>query len=211
MACSLGDDGAAIQLTEYQDDVLRELINIGIGNAAGVLNQMVQSHVTLQAPEIRLIARSELADQPSSCGWGRGVAIRIPFGGSFEGVTALIFSQESAATLVNLLVGESPLDMDMHSLRVGTLQEVGNIVLNGVMGSIANMLGEHLDYMPPDYQEDEVSRVLPEDQDGSGVIIFIRATFRIQEHLIEGDVLIFFNTSTLRELVRKIDTKLGAG
>lgn len=201
----------ALALTEYQDDVLRELINIGVGNAAGVLNQMVQAHVTLQVPEIRLIRHADLAEQPSSCGWGRGVAIRIAFGGSFEGVTALIFSQESAATLVNLLVGESPLDMDMHSLRIGTLQEVGNIVLNGVMGSIANMLGEHLDYMPPDYQEDEISHVLPEDLDGGGIIIFIRANFLIEEHLIEGDVLIFFNTSTLRELIHKIDTKLGAG
>jgi len=209
MPATLASSG--IVLTEYQDDVLRELINIGIGNAAGVLNQMVQSHVTLQVPEIRLISPAELTNQPSSCGWGRGVAIRIAFGGSFEGVTALIFSQQSASTLVSLLVGQADLGLDMDSLRIGTLQEVGNIVLNGVMGSIANMLGEHIDYMPPDYHEDDIARVLPDDIEQEGVIIFIRANFLIQEHLIEGDVLIFFNTSTLRELIRQIDAKLGAG
>lgn len=32
-----------LEISEYQYDVLRELINIGIGNAAGVLNQMVNS------------------------------------------------------------------------------------------------------------------------------------------------------------------------
>jgi len=200
-----------IALSEYQDDILRELINIGIGNAAGVLNQMVQSHVTLQVPEIRLISPAEFINQPNGGDWGRGVAIRIAFGGAFEGVTALIFSQQSASTLVSLLVGQVDLGLDMDSLRIGTLQEVGNIVLNGVMGSIANMLGEHIDYMPPDYYEDDVAHVLPDDieQEG-GIIIFIRANFLIQEHLIEGDVLIFFNTSTLRELIRHIDAKLGA-
>lgn len=205
-----------IALTEYQADVLRELINIGIGNAAGVLNQMVQAHVTLQVPEIQLITPAELAARPVGFGWSRSVAIRVAFGGAFEGITALIFPQQSASALVSLLVGQTDLDLDMDSLRIGTLQEVGNIVLNGVMGSISNMLGEHLDYMPPDYYEDEVARVLPMDSGQGhdaeqGVIIFIRANFLIQEHLIEGDVLIFFNASTLREILRHIDAKLGAG
>lgn len=194
-------------VTEMQHDVLRELINIGIGNAAGVLNQMVGSHVTLRVPQVEILSPAKLLQQPSSCGWGKGVVIHIVFGGSFEGVTALVFSPQSAANLVSLLVGQEDFGLDMDSLRIGTLQEVGNIVLNGVMGSIANMLAEHIDYMPPDYFEDNVANILPKD--AGSVIIFIRANFLIQEHLVEGEVLIFFNTTTLRELLKKIDVRLG--
>lgn len=200
---------AQFQLTEYQHDVLRELINIGIGQAAGVLNQMVDSHVTLQVPEVRVLSLAELQGQPSACGWGRGVAIHISFGGAFEGVAALVFSLQSATNLVSLLVGQEDFGLDMDSLRIGTLQEVGNIVLNGVMGSIANMLAEHLDYMPPDYFEDEIVKVLPTNGLEHSAIIFIRANFLIKEHLVDGDVLIFFNATTLEALLKQIDAKLG--
>lgn len=198
-----------LEISEYQYDVLRELINIGIGNAAGVLNQMVNSHVTLTVPETMLLSPAELLCQPSTCNWGRGVAIHIEFGGAFQGVASLVFSLPSASNLVSLLVGEEDFGLDMDSLRVGTLQEVGNIVLNGVMGTIANMLAEHIDYMPPDYFEDEIARVLPTAGQSDGIIVFIRVNFLIEAHLVEGEVFIFFNTATLEELFRKIDAKLG--
>ncbi len=200
--------GSSFQISDLQHDVLRELINIGIGNAAGVLNQMVNSHVTLRVPEVMVLRPAELLRQPSTCGWGRGVVINMVFGGSFEGVTALVFSRESASNLVSLLVGHEDFGLDMDSLRIGTLQEVGNILLNGVMGSIANMLSEHIDYMPPDYFEDEIANILPKDEGEDSVIIFIRANFIIQEHLVEGEVFIFFNTTTLREVLKKIDAQL---
>lgn len=200
---------AVIEISEYQYDVLRELINIGIGSAAGVLNQMVNSHVTLSVPEIMILSPAELLNQPSTCNWGRGVAIHIEFGGAFQGVASLIFSLPSASNLVSLLVGEDDFGLDMDSLRVGTLQEVGNIVLNGVMGTIANMLTEHIDYMPPDYFEDEIAHVLPTNGQSDRVIVFVRVNFLIEAHLVEGEVLIFFNTATLEELLKKIDAKLG--
>jgi len=105
-------------VTEMQHDVLRELINIGIGNAAGVLNQMVGSHVTLRVPQVEILSPAKLLQQPSSCGWGKGVVIHIVFGGSFEGVTALVFSPQSAANLVSLLVGQEDFGLDMDSLRI---------------------------------------------------------------------------------------------
>jgi len=199
-------NGAAFSISEIQHDVLRELINIGIGNAAGVLNQMVGAHVTLRVPQVEILSPTELLQQTSSCGWGRSVVIHIAFGGSFEGLAALVFSPQSATTLFSLLVGQEDFGLDMDSLRVGTLQEVGNIVLNGVMGAIGNMLSEHIEYMPPDYSEDDVASILPRDV--GSVIIFVRANFLIQEHLVEGEVLIFFNTTTLLELLKKIDARL---
>jgi chemotaxis protein CheC len=202
-------NSSSIDISEYQYDVLRELINIGVGNAAGVLNQMVNSHVTLQVPEILVLSPADLASQPSTCDWGKGVAINIAFGGAFEGVTALVFSPQSASNLVSLLVGQEDFCLDMDSLRIGTLQEVGNIVLNGVMGSIANMLSEHIDYMPPDYFEDDIIKVLPTGDGEDRIIIFIRANFLITEHLVEGEVFIFFNSTTLQALLEKIDAKLG--
>ncbi len=47
---------APMELTAAQLDALKELINIGIGRAAGMLNDMVNSHVSLQVPQVRILS-----------------------------------------------------------------------------------------------------------------------------------------------------------
>ncbi len=51
-----------------------------------------------------------------------------------------------------MLAGDGE-QLDMDALRAGTFCEVGNIVLNGVMGSISNMLNFDFDYSVPEYLE----------------------------------------------------------
>jgi hypothetical protein len=63
--------------------------------------------------------------------------------------------------------------------------------------------------MPPDYFEDDIIKVLPTGDREDRIIIFIRANFLITEHLVEGEVFIFFNSTTLQALLEKIDAKLG--
>ncbi|MFP5259477.1 MAG: chemotaxis protein CheC, partial [Acidobacteriota bacterium] len=66
-----------MSLSSLQLDILQELINIGVGRAAGMLNQMVNTHIQLQVPVLRVLTPKQLADQyaaransvfpPSSC------------------------------------------------------------------------------------------------------------------------------------------------
>uniref|UniRef100_A0ACD5GZE0 Uncharacterized protein n=1 Tax=Desertifilum tharense IPPAS B-1220 TaxID=1781255 RepID=A0ACD5GZE0_9CYAN len=51
----------------------------------------------------------------------------------------MIFPTESASTLVSLLTGEKPGTPDLEAVKIGTLLEVGNIVLNGVVGTVSNL------------------------------------------------------------------------
>lgn len=188
-------------LSPLQLDILQELINIGVGRAAGMLNQMVNTHIQLQVPVLKVLTQAQLAalyaERPNSV----FSAVQLSFTGEFAGISALIFPPESASKLVSVVLGKDALPAD-DAMRCGTLQEVGNIVLNGVMGSIANILKEPLHYSPPDFIEADITSIVG---GGDGMILVARTQFSMKDHLIEGEVLIIFSLSSFDSLLTAID------
>lgn len=189
-----------------QLDILQELINIGVGRAAGMLNQMVSTHIQLQVPVLRVLTAEQLTDMYANRDDSLFSAVQMHFSGGFSGMSALVFPPESASTLVAVILDKEAMAGD-ETLRCGTLQEVGNIVLNGVMGSIANMLKEPLRYTPPDFVEADLPSILGEDL---GMILVARTQFSMKDHLIEGEVLILFSLSSFDSLLAAIDGLAGA-
>ena len=191
--------------TPLQLDILQELINIGVGRAAGMLNQMVNTHIQLQVPVLRVLTAEQLTDMYANRKDSLFSAVQMHFSGGFSGMSALVFPPESASKLVAVILDKEAMTGD-EALRCGTLQEVGNIVLNGVMGSIANMLKEPLRYTSPDFVEADLPGILGED---SGMILVARTQFSMKDHLIEGEVLILFSLSSFDSLLAAIDGLVG--
>jgi len=189
-------------LTPLQLDILQELINIGVGRAAGMLNQMVKTHIQLQVPVLRVLTPVQLTELYATRSNSVFSAVQLKFSGEFAGVSALIFPPESASKLVSVVLGMEAIPEDAH-MRSGTLQEVGNIVLNGVMGSIANILKEPLRFSPPDYIEADIADIVGR---GNGMILVARTQFSMKDHLIEGEVIIIFSLSSFDSLLTAIDT-----
>lgn len=191
-----------MMLTAMQLDILQELINIGVGRAAGMLNQMVRAHIQLQVPVLKVVTPDEVTNLYALRSSSVFSAVQLSFTGEFAGVSALIFPPESASKLVSVVLGQEDglaADADMRS---GTLQEIGNIVLNGVMGSIANILNEPLRYSPPDYIEAGITNIIGRR---SGMVLVARTQFSMKDHCIEGEVLIIFSLSSFDSLLTAID------
>lgn len=192
-------------ISSAQLDVLQELVNIGVGRAAGVLNQMTRAHVLLDAPDACVMTPTQVPNHTLLGANDRIASVRLPFEGSFSGTAALVFPPDSAMNLVAIIAGSDPLTMDMDSLRIGALQEVGNIVLNGVMGSISNAIADHLDYLPPDYFEDTLQNLFQEYEDAKSLTIYIRIRFAVEGHLIQGDIIILFQVGTFDRLLAGLE------
>lgn len=196
-----------MSLTSMQLDILQELINIGVGRAAGMLNQMVSTHIQMQVPVLRVLTPLQLEELYSGRPDSVFSAVQLSFTGEFAGISALIFPPESASKLVSVMLGREGVPEGDDQLRSGTLQEVGNIVLNGVMGSIANILKEPLRYSAPDFVEDNITNIMGVVP---GMILMARTQFSMRDHLIEGEVLILFSLSSFDSLLTAIDA-LSAG
>lgn len=195
--------------TPTQMDALREMVNIGVGQAASVLNAMVHSHIVLRLPIVEIFSPQEVEDKINNLSKGIFSAVRIGFKGPFAGSASLIFPAESAAKLVVLLTEEDMQSLDMDEIKIGTLTEVGNIVLNGVMGAIGNELQQHIYYSVPLYHEDALGvLVLDKTRNQDSSIIWIQTQFTIQEYLIDGDIVILFAVGSLAMLLESIDQAL---
>nr|WP_265265841.1 chemotaxis protein CheC [Spirulina subsalsa] len=190
------------KLTEMQQDALQELVNIGVGQAAGTLNEMVQSHIALQIPHVRLLSVLEAEKQLQKQLDGEPMsAVQLGFNGSFSGVAQLVFPTASALALVAILTGE-PLDgPDLDSLKISTLNEVGNIVINGVMGAIANTLEQYLEYDIPVYLEDTISHLLYNQVSADDAILLAETRFEIQQLQVTGNIILVFRVGSLDALL----------
>lgn len=200
-----------MNLTDTQIDTLQELVNVGVGRAAGMLNQMVNSHIELQVPFTKVISllavKEELERQLNG---DRLSAVQLEFIGSFSGIAQLVFPTDSAAALVSTLTGERIGTFDLDSVKIGTLSEVGNIVINGVMGSISNVLEEHLDYSLPVYVEDTVENLLTADGFESDVAVLLsRARFNIEHLQVTGDIILIFKVGSFDVLLGSLNLDSG--
>ena len=197
-----------MKLTEEEVDILTELINIGVGKAAGVLNQMTQLHINLHIPSVQLLTVDEMVALQKDDDSNMLSAVYLGFEGKFSGTAGIVFPTQSASSLVSTLIGEDA-DNDLDELKVGTLTEVGNIVVNGVMGSMSNVLEEHLDYTIPTYLENTMSSLIRSNvADEQATIMMAQTRFTIEEKNIEGEIMLIFGVGSFDALIHSMHQKL---
>lgn len=203
----------ARQLTEAQIDGIQEAINIGVGRAASALNDLVDRPVALVAPSVELLGFEELARVLDPLGPAAVSSVQMGFHGSLEGCAFLIFPQASASRLVAGLTGDDGDGEDIDSLRSGTLTEVGNVLVNSVLGTLANLLDRPLRYSSPVYEEGSaLALVTTQVHAREPLLLLVRTGFSIRGMEIEGSLLLLFELSSFDALLAGIETRFrGAG
>lgn len=199
-----------IAISNEQLEAVKELCNIGVGKGAAVLNTMLSCHIRLNVPNIDIISSRDFRDELRSFVKESTIsAVSLAFQGRISGSAQLIFPTETASALVAVLVGEGD-GLDMDALRAGTFCEVGNIVLNGIMGSISNILDLTFDYSVPEYietnSEDFIQK--PSVSQESHVLL-ARTRFTIDELDVEGDIALFMQIGAINILIETIEKKFG--
>ncbi|GAB7080620.1 chemotaxis protein CheC [Megalodesulfovibrio paquesii] len=202
--------GSSCHASEMQLDLLRELINVGIGRAAAAINQLTNSHVILSIPRVQVLRVAEVLAEAEGMVEGHVSVVELGFDGLFTGSAVLIFAPNEATRLVEILLGDTPSPEEIHLMHAGTLQEVGNLVLNAVMGSIANILGDSFTYLPPDHFETPFADLLLHDATEASVILIARTSFILENHVVEGTVLVIFKQGSFTALLEAVDATLRA-
>lgn len=188
-----------------QFDALKEIVNIGVGRAAASLNEMLDAHIDLQVPSICFFNLDDAGKVPDYLKVDRLSCVQMGFHGSFTGSAALVFPPESAAKLVTALTGEQPGAPGMNAVMAGTLNEVGNILLNGVMGTMGNILSRPFDYSFPSYLEGSLNELLSKPNLGvEGMALMVQTNFQVKKMEIEGNVFLLFELDAFESLIQTL-------
>ena len=126
-------------MPEYDDDAIdamRELLNVGVDQAAAVLSELIGRRIELTIPSVRICRGDDCRERLyGELQHQTQTVISQEFDGTLGGCASLCFAADSSLALARLLsgeIGESSAGLDAE--LSGILLEVGNIVLNGVMG-----------------------------------------------------------------------------
>ncbi len=199
-----------MNLRDEQLDLLAEWINIGMGQAASILHDMLQSPIRLRVPNVAIASPGDAVGHLSAMSADELSAVYMKFDGSFKGTVALMFPSNSAAALMNLLYKDGALTPDMDGMKSAALTEVGNILLNSVMGSIVNLMRTHIDFSLPFYAEDRPESIIQAmaSEGHDPHLILARTNFAVERNDVQGCIVVVFEITFLSKLGEALDRML---
>ncbi|QQY78939.1 chemotaxis protein CheC [Keratinibaculum paraultunense] len=194
-------------------DVLREIFNIGVGKAASMLSEIVDKRIMLDIPNIIILGseeKEEITKHFSSLPQGALMISSIKFGDRLTGEANLLFPANKMRTFVNLCMDQPEYiegdnlvftDMDLDVIR-----EIGNIMLNSIIGEIGNILDVSLKYTLPKvkiFDKDNLKNDIKSKEEFCILLLYV--TFVIADVKIEGAIIIDLTLDSLKELQKMIN------
>lgn len=120
-------------------DILREIGNIGAGNATTALSQMINKKIDMGVPQVNVLEFKELAEVLGGAE-NPIVGILIGVEGQINGMMMFVLEQKSAHNLVNMLM-ERDIDRfeDFTEMDLSALNEIGNIIAGAYLSSLSTL------------------------------------------------------------------------
>ncbi|MFC5472038.1 chemotaxis protein CheC [Cohnella suwonensis] len=141
-------------------DVLREVGNIGAGNAATALSTLLNKPVDMAVPTVSLLPFEAIADR---VGGSEAVVIAIflRVEGDAPGNMFFIINREPARRILQGLLGFAAAENDMYSeLELSALNEIGNILAGSYLSSLADFTGLNMSPTVPSLAVDMAGAIL---------------------------------------------------
>jgi chemotaxis protein CheC len=190
----------ATDLTEIEQDALAEIANTGVSRAANSLRQMVGEQVFLSVPSVKIVTRqtaSKLVERDNS---KRLVAVQQSFEGPFAGKALLIFPEAQSLELVRSIVGDEHSLEDVIDLEQEALAETGNIILNGCLATIANMLHRTMRMSLPSIVRGDGATLFESGLSGEQYVLFLYIDFGIKKRDVRGFIALLMDLPSITAL-----------
>lgn len=152
------------KLDDMQYDVLREIGNIGAGNATTALSQMLNQKMDMSVPKVALVPFNEISDVMGAEDQ-TVVGIMLGFEGDVEGMMMFLFDTRSAHHLVNTLMMRDKEDgveegADFTDMDMSALNEIGNIVSGSYLTAISKLTNLKMISTVPEMTIDMIGALL---------------------------------------------------
>lgn len=191
-----------IELDELERDALTELVNIGVSRAAASLRKMVHKQVLLSVPSVEVVTRKSAAALIGQRESENLIAVQQEFDGPFSGRALLIFPESNGLRLVRAIVGDEMGEDELVEMEAEALAETGNVILNGCLGSMANMLQKSLKMSIPDVKRGNSASLfhVGTEDTTEGFVLFLYINFSVRDRDIRGYIAMIMDLPSLEIL-----------
>ncbi|MBQ5332939.1 MAG: chemotaxis protein CheC [Oscillospiraceae bacterium] len=148
------------QLNAMHFDVLREIGNIGQGNAASSLSQMLSQTIDISVPTVKLLDFNESVEYlggPENIVLGMLVGLK----GDINGMMLYVLQKSFASSMLNAVFGKEINDLtDLDEMDMSFIQEIGNILAGSYVNAISSLTGLTIDISVPTISIDMAGAIL---------------------------------------------------
>lgn len=195
-------------LNNIQIDVLREIGNIGAGNAATALARMLDRKVDMEVPKVKILEFKDVSETLGSAEIPV-VGILLKVTGDLTGNIMFILQQRDAGMLVNLLMGRQMEELgEFSEIDISALKEVGNILAGSYLSALSTLT--NLKIMPsvPDMAIDMAGAILsvPAIEFGKvgDTVLYIETAFSEGNEKVIGDFFLVPDMETYDILLKAL-------
>ncbi len=169
------------KVSQHYTDLLREIGNIGAGNAMTALSQMLQCKVDMKVPQVKLL---EFAEVGELMGGEEQIMVGVYLGveGDISGSMMFLVEQASAKHLINkVMMGMASEGEGFTEMELSAMKEIGNIITGAYLNSLSTLTNLKIFPTPPELTVDMACAILSVPAIQFGIIgdniLFIQSQF----------------------------------
>lgn len=151
-------------LSSIQIDALREIGNIGAGNAATSMSKLINKRVDMKVPSVNIVTIDEIIDIVGGPGQ-LIVALLFKIHGEAPGSVYFILSIEEAESLVNEIAIDPAFSLlanaEPSELSISVLKEIGNIMTGSYLSALSDFININMYSSIPYLSVDMAGAILP--------------------------------------------------
>lgn len=201
----------SIILTSEQIDILGEVANISMGNAATALGAMLNRTVNITTPKVEVINRSQSLDDYSNvC-----IFVQIHYIKGLQGNNVLILKENDVKCMTDLMMGgQGDISPEpINDIQISAASESMNQMMGSSATSLSSMLGIPVDISTPEVKWIDVESVKTFERMFEGTEDkFVKVTFRMEvAGLIDSIMVQLYPVNFADEMCQKFkESKLQA-
>ncbi|HHT92254.1 MAG TPA: chemotaxis protein CheC [Clostridiaceae bacterium] len=205
----LGGKQVVINKFDSNDiDILTEIGNIGAGNAATALSEILQGRVDMSVPKVGILKFKELINElngPENI----IVAILVEVSGDLDGFILFALETECALTLLRLVGMEYGKDVfSLSELEMSTLTEITNILTGTYLTAVCDLTGLAINATVPSFAIDMAGAILNVPISFYGrvgdSVLLIETQFKSGDDLVIGRFMLIPDVSSYKTLLKSL-------
>lgn len=196
------------ELNEIQMDVLKEIGNIGSGNAATSLAGMMGDVIDIGVPTVRALDYNEVVNMlggPENV----VVGLLIRLHGDINGMMMYILQSGFAKKIASTFYGKDLDDiLSLDEMDVSAITEIGNIVAASYVNAVSSLTGLMIDISVPSFCVDMAGAIMSvpaiEFAQVGDKVLFIDDNFVIDSGEMKSNMILIPEMDSLSLLFSKL-------
>lgn len=197
------------ELNENEQDILKELGNIGTGNAVTALSVMLEHPLDILSTRLNFVSYKEMYAKLGSSEEEK-IGIMLEVCGEISGMFLFLLDMEFAGCALDWLIEKRERDLSMmDEMEQSVFCEVGNIMCGAYVNALAQLLNKRIEVTVPQICIDMggaiFSTIVSHLMKASDTLLMIDNEIRLDKEVLCGQILFFPEMESMRNISKWLE------